>query len=135
MEQQREELSFRRTPRRGVLFGAWRNGLKRREIRRLLDFGGAYGDRYAKTADMIKKNFDCVAMKDGIQRRLLKRMGNLTCEQRRSAIRDTLEESRSPIGALWRALAKGDCGRVGCIAEGGVKYDCRADSDCASRRS
>jgi len=83
---------------------------------------------------MMKKAFDCVAMKNGIQRRLLKRMGNLTCEQRRSAIQATLEASRSPIGALWRALAKEDCGRVGCVAEGSVEYDCSADADRDLRR-
>ncbi len=61
---------------------------------------------------MKQKTFDCLAMKDDLQRQLLERLRNLAPADRRAAIRDDLEKSGSPMGRLWRALAdpaaKGD---------------------------
>ena len=71
----------------------------------------------------MKKAFDCVAMKDNIQRRMRKQMEGLSYEQRRVAIRTALESSRSPIGDLWRALERRELTRVGRVAEAGGTYD------------
>ena len=71
----------------------------------------------------MKKAFDCVAMKDNIQRRLLKQMEGLSFEQRRVAIQSALENSRSPIGDLWRALERKELTRVARVAEAGGTYD------------
>jgi len=80
------------------------------------------GDSFAAGGGVMNKAFDCVAMKDGIQKRLLKQMKNLSCEQQHAAIRSALERSRSPIGKLWRALESRETKRAGCVAERGTAY-------------
>jgi len=70
----------------------------------------------------MKKDFDCVAMKDDIQRRLLREMRGLSPERQRAAIHQTLQRSRSPVGVLWRALVGGGIGSARCVAEGRAPY-------------
>jgi hypothetical protein len=70
----------------------------------------------------MRKAFDCVAMKDDIQKRMRKQMKGLSCEQQRAAIRDALESSRSPIGELWRALESRAAGTASRVAEAGGVY-------------
>jgi hypothetical protein len=70
----------------------------------------------------MKKTFDCIAMKDAIQQRLLKRMEGLSYEQRRAAVRDVLEKSRSPVGDLWRKLELRAMAGVARVAETGEAY-------------
>jgi hypothetical protein len=53
----------------------------------------------------MKKHFDCVAMKDRIQRRLLTEMKGLTTEQKRATIREVLDGSLSSVGELWRQIS------------------------------
>ena len=74
------------------------------------------------TRGVMKKTFDCIAMKDAIQQRLLKRMEGLSYEQRRAAVRDVLEKSRSPIGDLWRKLEPRAKAGVARVAETGEAY-------------
>jgi hypothetical protein len=50
------------------------------------------------------KNFDCVAMKNEIQRKLLARHRNMTETEAQADIRHKLETSRSSVGQLWRRL-------------------------------
>jgi len=82
---------------------------------------------------MMAKTFDCLAMKDNIQRRLLQQTEGATFEQRRVANQHALEVSRSPIGELWRALERRKTIRVGCVAETGVTY--RTNADQGSKHS
>ncbi len=70
----------------------------------------------------MKKAFDCVAMKDNIQQRLLKQMEGLSYEQRRVAIKRVLDDSRSPIGDLWRALQDRAPAAASRVAEAGCGY-------------
>jgi hypothetical protein len=70
----------------------------------------------------MAKTFDCLAMKDNIQRQLLQQTEGTTFEQRRGAIQRALEVSRSPIGDLWRALERRQAMRAGCVAETGEVY-------------
>jgi len=70
----------------------------------------------------MKKNFDCVEMKDGIQKRMIRQMEGLSGEQRRAVLRDALEKSLSPIGELWRALERRSVTPAGCVAEEGGGY-------------
>ena len=77
----------------------------------------------------MKKTFDCVAMKDNIQQRLLKQMEGLSYEQRRVAIQSALESSRSPIGEFWRALERRESMRAGRVAETGEIYRANVGRD------
>jgi hypothetical protein len=70
----------------------------------------------------MKKNFDCVEMKDGIQQRMRRQMEGLSSEQRRVLLRDALEKSLSPIGELWRALERRSVTPVDCVAEAGTAH-------------
>ncbi len=70
----------------------------------------------------MKKAFDCVAMKDDIQKQMFKQMEGLSDEQRRAAVRDVLEKSRSPVGQLWRTLERRALADVGRVAETGEAY-------------
>ncbi len=69
----------------------------------------------------MKKRFDCVAMKDAIQTRLMKDMEGLSVAQRREAIRKDLNASQSPIGDIWRSLTEGRDKLAG-VAEGRDTY-------------
>jgi non-homologous end joining protein Ku len=51
-----------------------------------------------------KKAFDCVAMKDEIQRNLRARYRHMTAAEEAADMRRRLAVSRSPIGELWRRL-------------------------------
>ena len=53
------------------------------------------------------KKFDCVAMKNEIQRKLLARRRNMTDAEAQADIRHKLETSRGPIGQLWGRLRTG----------------------------
>jgi len=70
----------------------------------------------------MKKTFDCMVLKDGIQQRMLKQMEGLSGMQQRAAIRNSLEKSRSPIGELWRALEQRSAVPTECVAEAGGAY-------------
>jgi len=70
----------------------------------------------------MKKAFDCVEMKDNIQKLMFKQMEGLSDEQRRAAVRDVLEKSRSPVGQLWRTLERRGVADVGRVAETGETY-------------
>jgi len=70
---------------------------------------------------MMKKRFDCVAMKDAIQARLIRDMEGLSGVQRREAIRRDLNASQSPIGDIWRSLTEGRSKLAG-VAEGRDAY-------------
>ncbi len=50
------------------------------------------------------KTFDCVAMKNEIQRKLLERWKGLPEEEIREQIRHDLATSDSPSAKLWRRL-------------------------------
>lgn len=65
----------------------------------------------------MKKEFDCMSMKNGIQKRMLKQMEGLSSEQQRMVVRDALEESQSSIGELWRALGNKARSSANCVAE------------------
>jgi hypothetical protein len=83
----------------------------------------------------MKKPFDCVVMKDVIQRRLLKQMKGLSVEQQAMAVRGALEHSGSPIGKIWRALQRQEIGKPGCVAEGGAEYGSSASADRDTQRA
>jgi hypothetical protein len=70
----------------------------------------------------MKKNFDCVKMKDGIQKRMIKQTEGLSGEERRAVLRAALEKSLSPIGELWRALERRSTTPADCVAETGGGY-------------
>ncbi len=72
----------------------------------------------------MKKNFDCVEMKDAIQQRMRRQMEGLSGEQRRAVLRDALEKSPSPIGDLWRALERRSTRPAECVAEAEGGYGC-----------
>jgi len=75
----------------------------------------------------MKKTFDCVAMKDDIQKQMFKQMEGLSHEQRRAAVRTVLEKSRSPVGDLWRTLERRAMEGVTCVAETGEAYGAEAE--------
>jgi hypothetical protein len=75
----------------------------------------------------MKKAFDCVAMKDDIQKQMFKQMEGLSDEQRRAAVREVLEKSRSPVGDLWRTLERRAMADVTCVAETGDAYGVARD--------
>jgi hypothetical protein len=56
----------------------------------------------------MKKSFDCVEMKNQIQKELLERWRGLTPEQIRLSIRAELMTDESVIGRLWRRLEARD---------------------------
>ena len=71
---------------------------------------------------MMKKSFDCVEMKNNIQKKLLERWEGLTPEQIRLSILEELRTDESGIGQLWRRLeardrAAGTTGFVLCETE------------------
>jgi len=53
-----------------------------------------------------KKDFDCVEMKDDIQRRLYEQRKNMTSQEEVEAIRKNLRTSQSPIAKLWRRIER-----------------------------
>jgi hypothetical protein len=58
---------------------------------------------------MMKKSFDCVEMKNNIQKKLLERWEGLTPEQIRLSMLEELRTDESGIGQLWRRLEARDC--------------------------
>ena len=54
----------------------------------------------------INKDFDCVKMKNDIQKRLYEERKNLTPQEEREVIRKGLESSQSPIAQWWRKIEK-----------------------------
>jgi len=52
--------------------------------------------------------FDCVAMKDSIQAKLLRRQQAMSEQERRDDMRGTLATSGSPVARMWRKMT---CGR------------------------
>jgi non-homologous end joining protein Ku len=71
---------------------------------------------------MMKKAFDCVEMKDRIQRRLMREMAGKSTAERHAEIRDTLLRSRSPIGELWRVLEERSIDHGARVAETSAHY-------------
>ena len=53
-----------------------------------------------------EKAFDCVEMKDEIQRKLLARWRGMSDEEVIQDIRKDLDESKSPMAAWWRSVEK-----------------------------
>jgi hypothetical protein len=49
-----------------------------------------------------KKNFDCVEMKNVIQRRLQRRRRGMSTDEVISDVQRSIEESDSPAAAWWR---------------------------------
>lgn len=84
----------------------------------------------------MKKAFDCVAMKDAIQKQMIKQIAGLSDEQRRAAVRDVLEKSHSPIGDLWRTLERRATADGTCVAETGEMNGagCTGYPDCKGVR-
>ena len=84
----------------------------------------------------MKNAFDCVAMKDAIQKQMIKQIEGLSDEQRRAAVRDVLEKSRSPIGDLWRTLKRRATADGTCVAETGGMFGggCTGYPDCKGVR-
>jgi hypothetical protein len=54
----------------------------------------------------MKKNFDCVKMKDSIQARLAKEYEGLSEEERWRRVDEKLATSDHPAARKWRALAE-----------------------------
>ena len=54
----------------------------------------------------MKKEFDCVKMKNDIQMRLYEKRKNMTPQEEMEDIRKTLAESQSPIAKWWRKIQK-----------------------------
>ena len=52
----------------------------------------------------LPKDFDCVKMKDEIQRKLRERWKNLSEGEIREQMRRDLETSQSPIAQWWRRV-------------------------------
>jgi hypothetical protein len=52
------------------------------------------------------KKFDCVKMKDEIQRILIEERKGMTDKEYRLKIREELEKEDSPVGRLWKRLMK-----------------------------
>ena len=50
------------------------------------------------------KDFDCVEMKNAIQRELLEQRAGLSDQEVRARIRHDLETSQSPIARWWRSI-------------------------------
>lgn len=56
----------------------------------------------------MKKDFDCVEMKNEIQKRLYERRKNMTHQQELEDIEKRLTDSQSPIAQWWRRIEKKD---------------------------
>lgn len=54
----------------------------------------------------MKKDFDCVKMKDEIQQKLLSQWKGLSDAEIKQRIRQDLATSESPIAVWWRGLDK-----------------------------
>ena len=52
----------------------------------------------------ITKTFDCVALKDSIQAKLLEKRAGMSDRDARAEVERTLRESQSPVARLWRQL-------------------------------
>ena len=65
----------------------------------------------------MNKTFDCVAMKNEIQARLLREEEGLSGAARIAAMRRALDRSRSPVGDLWRKLQERAQLRISRVAE------------------
>lgn len=51
-----------------------------------------------------QKAFDCVEMKDAIQRKLREERSGMTDEQQREALREQLDTSQSTVAVWWRKI-------------------------------
>lgn len=56
----------------------------------------------------MNKDFDCVEMKNEIQKRLHERRNNMTHQQELEDIENRLANSQSPIAQWWRRIEKKD---------------------------
>ena len=70
----------------------------------------------------MKKTFDCLVLKDNIQKQMLKQMEGFSADKRRETLRAALEASRSPIGNLWRTLGNRPIVDALCVAEKSTRY-------------
>jgi len=70
----------------------------------------------------MKKQFDCVAMKERIQQGLQAELEGLSPGQRRERMLSCLRGSRSPIGELWRALERRNSESASHVAEADGRY-------------
>lgn len=70
----------------------------------------------------MNKQFDCVAMKEQIQRGLQAELEGLLPEQQRKQILLSLKGSRSPVGDLWRALERRSSESASRVAEADGRY-------------
>ena len=48
--------------------------------------------------------FDCVEMKNAIQRQLREERSGMTDKQQREALREKLDTSQSPVAVWWRKI-------------------------------
>ena len=55
-----------------------------------------------------KKQFDCVEMKNEIQKRLYEERKWMTPQEVREAIEKKLETSQTPVALFWRKIRKKD---------------------------
>ncbi len=53
-----------------------------------------------------KKDFDCVEMKNEIQKRLYEERKGMTPQEEREAIENKMTTSQSPIAQWWRRVQK-----------------------------
>ena len=53
-----------------------------------------------------EKDFDCVRMKNDIQKRLYERRKGMTPQEEREAIEHDLATSQSPIAVWWRKVSR-----------------------------
>lgn len=53
----------------------------------------------------MQKSFDCLKMKDEVQRKLLHRFDGMNAAQMNAAIDAELSASQTPAGRFWRRLA------------------------------
>ena len=51
-----------------------------------------------------QKTFDCVEMKNAIQRKLREERSGMTDKQQREALREKLDTSQSPAAVWWRKI-------------------------------
>ena len=57
---------------------------------------------------IMKKTFDCVAMKNDIQKRLYEERKGMTPQEVKAAIEEKLDTSQAPIAQWWRKINKGN---------------------------
>ena len=55
---------------------------------------------------IMKKSFDCVEMKNEIQRRLHEERKGMTPSEIKVAVEEKLEKSQAPIAQWWRKINK-----------------------------